>query len=79
MIAMSQATAALYIRKFTKYLVNLIDIYLFSKSKQRNKSLTVCEIFFKLKFSKFVQNFRTINVFGKFLLIGIFCVSIVNM
>ena len=27
MIAMPQATAALYIRKFTKYLVNLIDIY----------------------------------------------------
>ena len=25
MIAMPQATAALYIRKFTKYLVNLID------------------------------------------------------
>ena len=73
MISMPQASTALYIQKFTKYLVNLIDIYLFSKSKQRNKS------FFKLKFSKFVQNFRKINVFGKFLLIGIFCVSIVYM
>ena len=27
MIAMPQATAALYIGKFTKYLVHLIDIY----------------------------------------------------
>ena len=27
MIAMPQATAAVYIRKFTKYLVNLIDIF----------------------------------------------------
>ena len=37
MIAMPQATAALYIRKFTKYLENLIDIYLliFSKNKQK--------------------------------------------
>ena len=26
-------------------------------------------IFFKLKFSKFIQNFRTLNVFGKFLFI----------
>ena len=26
-------------------------------------------MFFKLKFSKFIQNFRTLNVFGKFLLI----------
>ena len=31
--------------------------------------MTVCQIFFKLKFSKFIQNFRTLNVFGKFLLI----------
>ena len=34
--------------------------------------MTVCEIFFKLKFSKFIQNIRTQNVFGKFLLIVIF-------
>ena len=31
MIAMPQATAALYIRKFTKYSVNLID----SKNRQK--------------------------------------------
>ena len=31
--------------------------------------LTVCEIFFKLKFSKFIQNIRTLECFGKFLLI----------
>ena len=31
--------------------------------------MTVCQIFFKLKFSKCIQNFRTLNVFGKFLLI----------
>ena len=34
MIAMPQATAALYIQKFTKYLVNLIDIY---RSLVKNK------------------------------------------
>ena len=34
MIAMPQATAALYILNFTKYLVNLIDIY---KSLVNNK------------------------------------------
>ena len=33
------------------------------------KFLTVCEIFFKLKFSKFMQNIRALIVFGKFLLI----------
>ena len=31
--------------------------------------MTVCQKFFKLKFSKVIQNFRTLNVFGKFLLI----------
>ena len=31
--------------------------------------MTACQIFFKLKFSEFIQNFRTLNVFGKFLLI----------
>ena len=31
--------------------------------------MTVYQIFFELKFSKFIQNFRTLNVFGKFLLI----------
>ena len=31
--------------------------------------MTVCQIFFKLKFSKFIQNFRTLDVFGKFILI----------
>ena len=30
--------------------------------------LTVCEIFFKLKFSKFIQDIRTLKNFGKFLL-----------
>ena len=32
--------------------------------------LTVCEIFFKLKFSKSILNIRTLDVFGKFLLIS---------
>ena len=32
--------------------------------------MTVCQIFFKFK--KFIQNFRTQNVFGKFLLIVLF-------
>ena len=31
--------------------------------------LTVCEIFFKLKFSKFIQDIKTLESFGKFLLI----------
>ena len=39
----------------TKYLVSLIDIY-YSLVKW-------------LKFNKFIQNFRTLNVFGKFLFI----------
>ena len=65
MIAMPQATAALYIRKFTKYLANLIDIYYPLVKKTKNDFLTVCEIFFKLKFSKFIQNFWTLNAFGK--------------
>ena len=30
--------------------------------------LIVCEIFFKLKFSKFIQDIRTLESFGKFLL-----------
>jgi hypothetical protein len=34
--------------------------------------LTVCEICFKLKFSKFILNIRTLIVFGKFLLIVLF-------
>ena len=33
--------------------------------------LTVCEICFKLKFSKFIPNIRTLESFGKFLLIVI--------
>jgi hypothetical protein len=70
MIAMPQATAALYIRKFTKYLVNF-DRYLliFSKKYTKFNFLTVCEIFFKLKFSKYNQIIRTLESFGKFLLI----------
>ena len=31
--------------------------------------MTVCEIYFKLKFSKFILNIKTLIVFGKFLLI----------
>ena len=31
--------------------------------------MTVCEIFFKLKFGKFFQNFSTLYVFGSFFLI----------
>ena len=31
--------------------------------------MTVCQTFFKLKFSKFNQNFKTLKVFGKFLFI----------
>ena len=31
--------------------------------------MTLCEIFFKLKFSKCIQNIRTLESFGKFLLI----------
>ena len=31
--------------------------------------VTVCEIFFKLKFSNFIQDIRTVESFGKFLLI----------
>ena len=45
MIAMPQATA---IRKFSKYLVNLLV-------KINKNQLTVCEIFFKLKFSKSIK------------------------
>ena len=41
----------------------------FSKNKQKIFFLTVGQIFFKLKFSKFIQNFRALNVFGRFLLI----------
>ena len=59
MIAMPQATAALYIQKFTKYLLNF-----FSKNL-----LTVCEIFSKLKLSKFIENISTLESFGGFLLI----------
>ena len=33
---------------------------------------TVCEIFFKLKFSKFIQENRTLESFGKFLPIVLF-------
>jgi hypothetical protein len=69
MIAMPQATAALYIPKFTKYLVNLIDIYWSLVKINKRFFLTVCEIFFKLKFSKSILNIKTLDVFGKFLLI----------
>ena len=31
--------------------------------------MTVCQIFFKLKFSKFIQDIRILESFGKFLLI----------
>ena len=48
MIAMHQATAALYIQKITKYLVNLIDIYQSLVKKNKILFLTTCEIFFKL-------------------------------
>ena len=34
--------------------------------------MTVCEIFFKLKFSKFIQNIRILESFSKFLLIVIY-------
>ena len=43
--------------------------YLLTFSKKNQKVLTVCQTFFKLKFSKFIQNIRTLNIFGKFLLI----------
>ena len=31
--------------------------------------MTVCEIFFKVKFGRYIQNFSTLDVFGKFILI----------
>ena len=37
--------------------------------------LTVCEIFFKLKFSKFFKDIRTLESFGKFLLIVIYLIE----
>ena len=42
---------------------------MFSKNTLNFNFLTVCEILFKLKFSKFNQNISTQDVFGKFLLI----------
>ena len=56
MIAMPQATAVLYIRKFTKYIVNLLNIYQSFEKINKNKLLTLSEIFFKLKVSIFIQN-----------------------
>ena len=44
---------------------------MFRKNKQKINFLTVCVIFFELKFSKFIQNIRTLERFGKFLLIVI--------
>ena len=35
----------------------------------KNTWNSICEIFFKLKFSKFVQDIKTLERFGKFLLI----------
>ena len=35
----------------------------------KNKPKIICEIFFKLKFSIFNQNFSTLDVFGKLFLI----------
>ena len=31
--------------------------------------MTVCQILFKIKLSKFIKEFRTLNVFGTFVLI----------
>ena len=40
--------------------------------------MALYEIFFKLKFSKFNQNIRTLDVFGKFLLIVYFNIFLVG-
>ena len=42
---------------------------MFSKNTLNFNFLTVCEILFKLKFSRLNQNISTLDVFGKFLLI----------
>ena len=47
--------------EFNRYLL------IFSKNKQKY-FLTVSHLFFKLKSSMFIQNSKTLNVFGKFLL-----------
>ena len=75
MIAMPQATAALYIGKLTKYLVNLTNIYQSLVQILQIHFLVVCEIFFKLKFSKFIQDIRTLESFGKCLLIVLLIVN----
>ena len=49
--------------EFNRYLL------IFSKKRTKINLLTVCEIFFKLEFSKFIQNTRTLESFGKFLII----------
>ena len=44
--------------------------------------LTVFEIFFKLRFSKFIQDIRTLESFGKSILIvwvNVFCVKLVSV
>ena len=60
---MPQANATLYVRKFTKYLVNLMDIYQSLVQINKKTFLTVCEIFSKLKFSKFILNIWTLKCF----------------
>ena len=42
---------------------------MFGKNTLDFNFLTLCEILFKLKFSKFFQNISTLESFGKFLLI----------
>ena len=74
MIAIPQATAALYVylkiykifSEFNRYLL------IFSKNKQKSilwQFVTVCEIFFKLKFIKTIQNISTLQNLGRFLFI----------
>ena len=41
--------------------------------------LTDCEIFFTLKFSKFVQNIKTLESFGKFLLIFLYSLELLQI
>ena len=38
--------------------------------------MTVCEIFFKLKLSEFIQDIRTLESFGKFLLIVLYGIPV---
>ena len=67
MIAMPQATADLDAQKFNRYLLT------FSIRYTKIKFFTICETFLKLKFSKFVLNFRTLNIFGNFFLVVLLC------